>query len=59
MINLKLGLKFLVRICTDLGLKDIQEYAQKLMKAEKAKELKEQVGALSFLFVPHCFLFLT
>lgn len=35
-------LKFLVRICTDLGLKDVQEYAQKLMKAEKAKELKEQ-----------------
>lgn len=39
-----LGLKFLVRICTDLGLKDVQEYAQKLMKAEKAKELKEQVS---------------
>ncbi|CAB3979099.1 intraflagellar transport 88 homolog [Paramuricea clavata] len=35
-------LKFLVRICTDLGLKDVQEYAQKLMKAEKTKELKEQ-----------------
>lgn len=36
-------LKFLVRICTDLGLKDVQEYAQKLKKAEKAKELKQQV----------------
>ncbi|KAK3741791.1 hypothetical protein QZH41_001560 [Actinostola sp. cb2023] len=35
-------LKFLVRICTDLGLKDVQEYAQKLKKAEKARELKEQ-----------------
>ncbi len=33
-----------MRICTDLGLKDVQEYAQKLMKAEKAKELKEQVS---------------
>ncbi|KAK6171274.1 hypothetical protein SNE40_019498 [Patella caerulea] len=35
-------LKFLVRLCTDLGLKDAQEYATKLKKAEKAKELKEQ-----------------
>jgi intraflagellar transport protein 88 len=36
-------LKFLVRICSDLGLKEAQEYATKLKKAEKAKELKEQV----------------
>ncbi|XP_076466664.1 intraflagellar transport protein 88 homolog isoform X2 [Babylonia areolata] len=35
-------LKFLVRLCTDLGLKDAQEYANKLKKAEKAKELREQ-----------------
>lgn len=35
-------LKFLVRLCTDLGLKEAQEYANKLKKAEKAKELKEQ-----------------
>ncbi|XP_015769439.1 PREDICTED: intraflagellar transport protein 88 homolog [Acropora digitifera] len=35
-------LKFLVRICTDLGLKDVQDYAQKLKKAEKARELKQQ-----------------
>ena len=35
-------LKFLVRICTDLGLKDLQEYANKLKKAEKAKELRDQ-----------------
>lgn len=41
-IDLK-GLKFLVRICTDLGLKDVQDYAQKLKKAEKARELKQQV----------------
>lgn len=37
------GLKFLVRICTDLDLNDVQEYAQKLARAEKAKELKEKV----------------
>ena len=41
-----LGLKFLVRLCTDLGLKDAQDYATKLKKAEKAKELREQVGLL-------------
>ena len=43
------GLKFLVRLCTDLGLKDAQEYANKLKKAEKAKELREQVGFLKFI----------
>ena len=37
------GLKFLVRLCTDLGLKDAQEYIQKLKKAEKARETKQQV----------------
>ncbi|KAK3576957.1 hypothetical protein CHS0354_005962 [Potamilus streckersoni] len=35
-------LKFLVRICSDLGLKEAQDYANKLKKAEKAQELKEQ-----------------
>ena len=35
-------LKFLVRICTDLGLKETQEYANKLKKAEKTKELRDQ-----------------
>lgn len=35
-------LKFLVRLCTDMGLKEASEYATKLKKAEKAKELKEQ-----------------
>ena len=38
------GLKFLVRLCTDLGLKDAQDYATKLKKAEKAKELRDQVS---------------
>lgn len=37
-----IGLKFLVRVCTDLGLKEAQEYAGKLKKAEKAKEVKQQ-----------------
>ena len=45
------GLKFLVRLCTDLGLKDAQEYANKLKKAEKAKELREQVNMLGFFFM--------
>ncbi|XP_006822667.1 intraflagellar transport protein 88 homolog [Saccoglossus kowalevskii] len=36
-------LKFLVRLCTDMGLtKDAQDYATKLKKAEKAKEVREQ-----------------
>lgn len=38
------GLKFLAKICADLGLKEAQEYATKLKKAEKAKELREQVS---------------
>ncbi|XP_068123033.1 intraflagellar transport protein 88 homolog isoform X2 [Hyperolius riggenbachi] len=35
-------LRFLVRLCTDIGLKEVQEYATKLKKVEKMKELKEQ-----------------
>ncbi|XP_048388465.1 intraflagellar transport protein 88 homolog isoform X1 [Stegostoma tigrinum] len=35
-------LRFLVRICTDMGLKEVQEYATRLKKVEKMKELKEQ-----------------
>uniref|UniRef100_A0A8C5E5E0 Intraflagellar transport 88 n=1 Tax=Gouania willdenowi TaxID=441366 RepID=A0A8C5E5E0_GOUWI len=37
-------LRFLVRLCTDMGLKEVQEYATKLKKVEKMKEIKEQVG---------------
>ncbi|KAK7108171.1 intraflagellar transport protein 88 homolog [Littorina saxatilis] len=40
-------LKFLVRLSTDLGLKDAQDYANKLKKAEKNKELREQQRASS------------
>ncbi|XP_048453559.1 intraflagellar transport protein 88 homolog isoform X2 [Rhincodon typus] len=35
-------LRFLVRLCTDMGLKEVQEYATRLKKVEKMKELKEQ-----------------
>ncbi|XP_074513941.1 intraflagellar transport protein 88 homolog isoform X8 [Sebastes fasciatus] len=35
-------LRFLVRLCTDMGLKEVQEYATKLKKAEKMKEIREQ-----------------
>uniref|UniRef100_H2ZWI9 Intraflagellar transport protein 88 homolog n=2 Tax=Latimeria chalumnae TaxID=7897 RepID=H2ZWI9_LATCH len=35
-------LRFLVRLCTDIGLKEVQEYATKLKKAEKIKEMREQ-----------------
>lgn len=39
-----LGLRFLVRLCTDIGLKEVQEYATKLKRLEKMKEIKEQVS---------------
>ncbi|XP_068602171.1 intraflagellar transport protein 88 homolog [Brachionichthys hirsutus] len=35
-------LRFLVRLCSDMGLEDVQEYSNKLKKAEKMKELREQ-----------------
>ncbi|XP_028656394.1 intraflagellar transport protein 88 homolog isoform X1 [Erpetoichthys calabaricus] len=35
-------LRFLVRLCTDMGLKEVQEYATKLKKVEKLKEIREQ-----------------
>ncbi|XP_028291648.1 intraflagellar transport protein 88 homolog isoform X2 [Gouania willdenowi] len=39
-------LRFLVRLCTDMGLKEVQEYATKLKKVEKMKEIKEQKAKL-------------
>ncbi len=36
-------LKFLVKLCSDLGLKESQEYSLKLKKAEKMLETKRQV----------------
>lgn len=38
-------LKFLVRLCSDLGLKEAQIYAAELKRAEKAKELKDRQGS--------------
>ncbi|KAJ7395131.1 Intraflagellar transport protein 88 like protein [Pitangus sulphuratus] len=35
-------LQFLVRLCTDMGLKEVQEYVTKLKKVEKLKEIREQ-----------------
>ncbi|XP_033843488.1 intraflagellar transport protein 88 homolog [Periophthalmus magnuspinnatus] len=35
-------LRFLLRLCSDMGLADAQEYAGKLKKLEKMKELREQ-----------------
>ena len=35
-------LRFMVRLCSDLGLKEAQEYSLKLRKAEKAMEAKRQ-----------------
>lgn len=37
-------LKFLVKLCSDLGLKESQEYSLKLKKAEKMLEARKQVG---------------
>ncbi|KAJ3015302.1 Intraflagellar transport protein 88 [Thoreauomyces humboldtii] len=34
-------LRFLVRICTDLGMKEVHEYAEKLARTERAKERAE------------------
>ena len=52
--NHVLGLKFLVRICTDLGLKDAQDYANKLKKAEKSQRLREEVlKSPVFLVIAH------
>lgn len=36
------GLRFLVRICTDLGLKEAGDYAVELKRAEKYKEMREE-----------------
>uniref|UniRef100_A0A914XBJ9 Intraflagellar transport 88 n=1 Tax=Plectus sambesii TaxID=2011161 RepID=A0A914XBJ9_9BILA len=35
-------LKFLVRLCTDLGMPEGKDYANKLKKAEKVRELRQQ-----------------
>uniref|UniRef100_A0AAV2JVU1 Intraflagellar transport 88 homolog n=1 Tax=Knipowitschia caucasica TaxID=637954 RepID=A0AAV2JVU1_KNICA len=37
-----LCLRFLVRLCTDMGLADVHEYSSKLKKLDKMRELREQ-----------------
>ncbi|XP_034042049.1 intraflagellar transport protein 88 homolog isoform X1 [Thalassophryne amazonica] len=36
------SVRFLVRLCTDMDMKEVQEYATKLKKMEKMREIKEQ-----------------
>lgn len=38
-------LRFLVRLCSDLGMREAQDYALELKKIEKAKEVRERVGS--------------
>ena len=38
----------MVRICTDLGLPDAQEYANQLKKAEKMKEVQQAVRMIKY-----------
>lgn len=38
-------LQFLVRLCSDLGLREAQEYALELKKIEKSREVRERVGS--------------
>jgi intraflagellar transport protein 88 len=41
-------LKFLVRLCTDLGMPEAKEYANKAKKLDKVRELREQrIGSAS------------
>lgn len=47
------GLTFLVRLTNDMGLEEVQEYANKLKKAEKMREVREQVS--HFFMMPHSF----
>lgn len=49
-----LGLRFLVRLCTDIGLKEVQEYAAKLKRLEKMKEIREQVSHMNKLKTAVC-----
>ena len=49
-----LGLRFLVRLCTDIGLKEVQEYATKLKRLEKMKEIREQVSHMNKLKTAVC-----
>ncbi|KAI9014777.1 hypothetical protein BC832DRAFT_546444 [Gaertneriomyces semiglobifer] len=39
-------LRFLVRICTDLGMKEVHEYAERLSRAERAKDREAEAAAI-------------
>ncbi|KAJ3247283.1 Intraflagellar transport protein 88 [Chytriomyces hyalinus] len=43
----KIHMRFLVRICTDLGMKEAQEYILKLAKAEKGRESQQVTGGVN------------
>jgi len=45
------GLKFLVRLCTDMNLSEAQDHANKLKKAEKMQKLREDVRQLMIISV--------
>lgn len=38
-------LRYLIRICTDLGLKQVTEYSSELKRIEKSKEVRERIGS--------------
>lgn len=38
-------LRFLIRLCTDLGMKELQDYTYELRKIEKSKEVRDRVGS--------------
>lgn len=38
-------LRFLVRLCNELGMKETQDYVLELKKIEKAKEVRERVSS--------------
>lgn len=38
-------LRFLVRLCSDLGLREAQDYTLELKRLEKAKEVRDRVGS--------------
>lgn len=38
-------LKFLIRLCNELGMREAQDYILELKKIEKSKEVRERVGS--------------
>jgi hypothetical protein len=48
-LRLVSGLKFLVRLSTDMNLADAHDYANKLKKAEKMQKMREEV--YSFIII--------